>query len=1030
MSLSTPFIHRPIATSLITLAIVLLGILGYRTLPITALPDVDFPTIQVTVFYPGAAPDVMETTVTVPLEHQLGMIPGITAMSSTSSYGLTAIALQFSLTRDIDAAGQDVQSAINSAGGVLPRGLPNPPTFAKVNPGDAPILILAVTSDELPLAKLNDVVDKRLTQRLAQVQGVGLVAVDGSQKPAVRVQVDPAQLAALGLGMEDVRAAISQANVRQPTGSLDGPRQSYTLAVNDRLPKAEDYLPLIVAYRNGAPVRLRDVGAVVDGVENTDAGAWANGKPAIILNIRRQPGANIIETVDAIRALLPRLQSGLPRGVSLSVLSDRTETIRASVQDVQQTLLLTIGLVVAVIFLFLRTARATLIPSIVLPVSIVATFGIMALAGFSMDNLSLMALVVAAGFVVDDAIVMIENIVRHRETGMGAVQAAITGAKQVGFTIVSLTVSLVAVFIPLLLMGGIAGRLFREFSITLSVAVAISAVVSLTLTPMMCAHLLKGRDHAPGEDPAKPGLNRRLLAAYGRSLDWVLRHEGPVLAVFLGTILLSVALYLVVPKGFLPLQDTGLVQGITQAPADASFPTMARLQQEVARAVAADPDVSSVASTIGISADTPTLNAGRLFISLKPQGGRGSMEEILARLSARAAAVDGIGLTLQPVQDVEIDTRASAGQYRLVLQDADTEVLARWAPLLVERLHADPAFRDVAMDQQPGGLRLRLEIDRQRASRLQVRLQAIEDALYDAFGQRQVSTIYDDTGQYRVVLEVTPGYQQDPSALDKIHVSSLTGQQVPLSTLASVEHQDASLVTTRLDQFPAATLSFNLAPGTSLGRAIEAVEAARQGLGLPDSILMRYSGAAAEFRSSLENEPYLIGAALLVVYIVLGMLYESYVHPLTILSTLPSAGVGALIALMATGHDLSLVSLIGILLLIGIVKKNGIMIVDFALEAEREGGLSPLEAVRQASLQRFRPIMMTTMAALFGALPLAFATGSGAELRRPLGIAIVGGLLLSQVLTLYTTPVIYLMFERLRRRSAPAASGGDMLARP
>lgn len=1019
MNISAPFITRPVATSLLTVALILLGLLGYRALPTSALPDVDYPTIQVTTAYPGASPDIMQNTVTVPLEHQLGQISGITSMTSTSGFGISAITLQFALSRNIDAAGQDVQSAITAASGLLPRALPNPPVFSKVNPGDAPILILAVTSESLPLAKLNDLIDKRLAQRLSEVQGVGLVSIDGSQKPAVRVQVDPAQLAGLKLGLDDVRTAVAQANVRQPTGSLDGTRQSFTLAINDRLPSAADYLPLIIAYRNGAPVRLRDVGTVVDGVENTDVGAWADGKPAIILNIRRQPSANIIETVDAIRELLPRLEQRLPAGVSLSILSDRTESIRASVADVQHTLILTVGLVIAVIFVFLRTVRATLIPGIVLPVSIVGTFGAMALCGFSLDNLSLMALVVAAGFVVDDAIVMIENIVRHRELGLGPMQAALTGAKQVGFTIVSLTVSLVAVFIPLLMMGGIAGRLFREFSLTLSIAVGISAIVSLTLTPMMCAHLLAG----PMRAGTASAFDRRLLAAYGRSLDLVLRHRTATMMVFLATMSFSVVLYLAVPKGFLPEQDTGLIQGTTQAPPEIAFPAMAERQHRLVEALRGDPAIASITSTVGVSVDTPWLNGGRLFIALKPHGERTEpLRTTMARLSERAAAVDGIGLTLHPVQDVTIDPGTAAGQYRIVLQDADPEILERWAPVLVQRLRGEPGFRDVDSDVQTGGLQLRLEIDRLSAARLGVRLQAVADALYSAFGQRQISTIFDDTGQYRVVLEVAPEYQVSPEALGKIHVGGQNGVQIPLSSIAGIEQRATRLAINRLDQFPAASISFNLSQGGSLGDAVASVDRAVHEIGMPESILLKYAGTTAEFRSSLASEPILIAAALLVVYIVLGILYESYIHPLTILSTLPSAGVGALLALLWWDQELSLVSLIGILLLIGIVKKNGIMIVDFALEAERNEGLSPREAVFQASLQRFRPIMMTTMAALFGALPLALATGSGAELRQPLGITIVGGLVLSQLLTLYTTPVVYLAFDEVKRRFAPRSA--------
>ena len=1028
MNISEPFIRRPIATSLLMAAVVILGALGYKLLPISALPAVDFPTIQVTAQYPGASAEVMASGVTTPLERQFGQISGLETMSSNSSAGTSVITLQFTLGRDIDVAAQDVQAAINAAGGVLPK-LPNPPKYNKVNPADTPILTLAVTSDSIPLEQVNDFADTLLAQKLSQVTGVGLVTVQGNQKPAVRVRVNPSALAALGLGLEDVRTVITQANVNAPKGSFDGPRQSYTIGSNDQILSAAQYRPIVVAYRNGAPVRLADVGEVVDGVENEQLAAWvgrAGGEqPAVLLDIQRQPGANIIETVERVRALLPKLTATIPPSVKVNVLADRTETIRASVADVQFTLLLTVGLVVMVIFVFLHKLWATVITSIALPLSIIGTFGVMRLLGFSLDNLSLMALTISTGFVVDDAIVMIENIVRYLEKGESPMQAALKGARQIGFTVISLSVSLIAVFIPLLFMTGIVGRLFREFAITLSAAVVVSAVVSLTLTPMMCAKLL--RAEPKDEEAKRPGRFQRItegafdrtLKVYDAGLKWVLRHQAFTLLVAVLTLLATVGLYLAIPKGLLPQQDTGVILGVTDAAQSISFKAMLARQHAVSDIVRRDPDVASVSAFVGSGVVNPTVNTGRLYIVLKPREERHhTAEQIIARLRDATHDVEGMSLFMQAVQDLQIDTRVSRTQYQYVLQDADAAELGLWAPRLVDKLRSLPGLVDVASDQQTAGLQIAVDVDREKASRLNILTQAIDDTLYDAFGQRQVSVIYTQANQFRVILEVAPNFRDTPDVLDKLYVKSSTGQPVPLGSFATMRTMNAPLSVPHLAQFPAVTLSFNLAPGSSLSHALPAITRAQQEIGMPATIATSFTGAVAEFRSSLASEPYLILAAVVVIYIVLGVLYESYIHPITILSTLPSAGVGALLALQLCGIDFSLVALIGIILLIGIVKKNAIMMIDFALEAEREQGMAPEESIYQACLLRFRPIMMTTAAALLGALPLALGNGTGSELRRPLGVAIVGGLLLSQFLTLYTTPVIYLYLDRLGRRFA------------
>ncbi|MBI3897879.1 MAG: MdtB/MuxB family multidrug efflux RND transporter permease subunit [Gammaproteobacteria bacterium] len=1022
MNISRPFILRPVATTLLMIAILLTGILAYRLLPISALPEVDYPTIQIVTLYPGASPDVITSSITAPLERQFGQMPGLTQMSSASSAGASVITLQFTLKLSLDVAEQEVQAAINAASTFLPFDLPSPPIYSKVNPADAPIMTLALTSKTLPLTRVQDLADTRLAQKISQLTGVGLVSISGGQRPAVRVQANPTALAAYGLNLEDVRTAIGNGNVNQPKGSFDGPSRAYTIDANDQLKSAAEYRSLVVAYRNGAPIYLSDVADIVDAAENVRLAAWMNQVPAVILNIQRQPGANVIDVVDRIKRQLPQLQTHLPATIDVAVLTDRTTTIRASVKDVQFELAFAVALVVLVIFLFLRNAAATYIPSVAVPLSLVGTFGVMYLAGFSVNNLSLMALTIATGFVVDDAIVMIENISRHIEAGASPLQAALKGAKQISFTIVSLTVSLIAVLIPLLFMGDVVGRLFREFAITLAVTILISAVVSLTLTPMMCARLLRHKPESQQSNFYRTTgrLFDSAIERYGRMLTWVLDHQGLTLGVTISTLVLTVLLYILVPKGFFPLQDTGAIQGMTEAPPSVSFSAMAERQQALAQAILQEPAVASLSSFIGVDGTNSTLNSGRLLINLKPLAKRrgASVTEVMRRLQQRAANVAGISLFMQPVQDLTIETRVSRTQYQFMVEDADPGQLSQWVPRLVERLQQLPQLQYVTADLQDQGLQAYIDIDRDSASRLGITTADIDNALYNAFGQRLVSTIFTQTNQYRVVLEAKPEFQKGLDALQDIYVKSAEGTQVPLASITKISEQPASLVTNHLGQFPAATISFNLAPGAALGDAVHAIEAAQRTLALPPSMHTSFQGAAQAFRSALSNELLLILAAIVTVYIVLGVLYESYIHPITILSTLPSAGIGALLALMLAGLELDVIAVIGILLLIGIVKKNAIMMIDFALEAERKENKSPRVAIFEASLLRFRPIMMTTMAALLGALPLMLGTGVGSELRHPLGVTIVGGLIVSQVLTLFTTPVIYLAFDRLARRFA------------
>ena len=1024
MNPSRLFILRPVATTLLMVAILIVGLIAFFQLPLSALPEVAYPTIQVQTFYPGASPEVITSAITAPLEKQFGQMPGLSQMSSTSSAGASVITLTFNLTLDIDVAEQEVQAAISGAQNLVPQDLPAPPIYAKVNPADAPVLTLGITSKVMPLTQVEDLADTRVAQKISQIKGVGVVSVTGGNRPAVRVIVNPRALAAYGLNIDDLRTTISVANQNGPKGTLDGPSRAYTINTNDQLRSADEYSKIIVAYKNSSPVRLQDVATLIEGAENANLGGWMNKTPALIVNVQRQPGANVVDVVNRIQQMLPELKASLPAGVDVAVLTDRTTTIRASIRDVEFEMALAVALVVLVIFLFLRNVPATLIPSLSVPLSLVGTFAVMYLANFSLNNLSLMALTIATGFVVVDAIVMIENISRYIEAGERPLNAALKGAGQIGFTIISLTVSLIAVLIPLLFMQDVVGRLFREFAVTLAVTIIISAVVSLTLVPMMCAKLLK---HAPAghgqhDSHGETGWFGKLIDSYGRRLQWVLDHQRLTLLVAVATLVVTGLLYWLIPKGFFPDQDTGLIQGVSEASESVSYAAMAQRQQELAAAILNDSDVESLSSFIGVDGNNVTLNSGRFLINLKPRDQRSSTAtEVIRRLRDETTGIPGVTLYMQPSQDLTLDNTVSRTQYQFTLESADAAALSTFTPKLVTALRQQADLSDVVSNQEDNGLAAYVTIDRDSAARLGISVGTVDNALYDAFGQRIVSTIFTQSNQYRVIMQADPGSYMSVDSLASIYVPSSAGGQVPLSSIASVDIQQRPLLINHLAQFPAATVSFNLAPGASLGAAVDAIEKVEQQIGVPDSIQTTFQGAALAFRNNLSNELLLLVAAVLVMYIVLGVLYESFIHPITILSTLPSAGIGALLALMLAGSDLTIIALIGIILLIGIVKKNAILMIDFAIEAERTEGLSPREAIYRACLLRFRPILMTTVAAIFGALPLMFGTGTGSELRHPLGVSIVGGLLVSQVLTLFTTPVIYLYFDRIAKRTF----GGD-----